>query len=106
FEFLRWRSRSLHVPGRRARTAAAYPLRFDGRRNLALSAGTQTSRRRDHWSARAALVLRPRQHVEYLVPEGLRRPLPRPAGLSLLRFRSVVVWPQSRLGKGPGEEGR
>ena len=41
-----------------------------------------------------------------LVPENLRRPLPRAASLSRLRFRAVAVGPEDRLGKGAGQERR
>ena len=88
-----------------ARGLAAHADRADHRRSLDLAA-CATRFPTAPSSARAGPnALRPRQRIEHLVPQGLRRSLQCAADLSRLRFGAIAARPEDRVGKGQAKKG-
>src|ERR1019366_9423700 len=96
-QFLRWRPRRLHLPGTGARSRQAHDHHHDRRRSGDLASARQAAGRHYHRRPRRQRPARARHRDQQVVPEGLYRPLQRPADLYSLPDGAVAARPQARL---------
>ncbi len=89
-------------PGRSTRAVQEEHGRADRRRDRSAEARRSDPRRHDHRRARAIRHVRARYRAESLVPQGLHRPLQRPAYVPVVQDGPGNLRPQGRVREGPG----